>query len=151
MLKFSKAIILGAALSSSTIALAENSGWVISEADGQVSVIRGERSLYGAEGTQLQVGDVVRTSSAGTAVLARGADFHVVDANSRVRIVVKEERGTMSQVLQFLGDMIHSDADERNQRQPLLAAVVKGFGDGAQPNSLTGSETEADNGEEEGR
>ena len=151
MLKLSKAIILGAALSSSTIALAENSGWSISEADGQVSVIRGERSIYGAEGTQLQVGDVVRTSKAANAVLVRGSDFHVVSANSRVRIIETQEQGMISQALQFLGDMLHPGEVQRRANQPMLAAVVKGFGDDAEPRSLTGSDNTTENAEEQVR
>lgn len=116
-----------AALASSTAVLAENSGWKISETDGQVSIIRDSEAIYGAEGTPLQIGDVVSTSEAGRAVLVRGNEFVVVSAKAQVRIKRPEKPGMVDQMLEFLGDMLLTDSEPTSGGRT-VATVVKGYG-----------------------
>lgn len=127
MIRISKAICVAAAFCMSSAALAENSGWSISEADGQVSVIRGDKSLYGAEGTQLQVGDLVKTSGAANAVLVRGEDFVVVASGKTVRIKPAEEQGVVGQMVEYVTGLLGPSEDHSKLDRPMQAAVVKGL------------------------
>lgn len=127
MIQISKALCVAAAFCMGSAALAENSGWRISEADGQVSIIRGEKSLYGAQGTQLQVGDLVKTSGAANAVLARGDDFVVVEGGKTVRIKPAEKQGMVSQMVEFVGGLFGPSEDHSKLSRPMQAAVVKGL------------------------
>lgn len=123
----SKAVCIAAAFCMGSAALAENSGWSISEADGQVSVIRGDKSLYGAKGTQLQVGDLVKTSSSANAVLVRGDDFVVVESGKTVRIKPAQERGMVNQMVEFVSGLLGPSEDHSKLNRPMQAAVVKGL------------------------
>jgi hypothetical protein len=143
MIQFSKAVCVAAAFCMGSAALAENSGWSISEADGQVSVIRGDKSLYGARGTQLQIGDVVKTSEAANAVLVRGEDFVLVDSGKAVRIKPAEEQGVVGQMVEFVTGLLGPREDKSRLNRPLQAAVVKGL-DG---NMVAGSKEPADSSE----
>ena len=143
MIRMTKVICALAAFSMASGALAENSGWSISEADGQVSVIRGERSLYGARGTQLQVGDVVKTSGAANAVLVRGDDFVVVESGKAVRIKPAQQQGVIGQMVEFVSGLLGPGEDHRALNRPMEAAVVKGLGDGV-GNALAGDTNTAD-------
>lgn len=127
MIQISKAICVAAAFCMGSAALAENSGWRISEADGQVSVIRGDKSLYGAEGTQLQVGDLVKTSGAANAVLVRGDDFVVVEGGKTVRIKPAQEQGMVTQMVEYVTGLFGPSEDHSKLDRPLQAAVVKGL------------------------
>ncbi|MEP1421244.1 MAG: hypothetical protein ABJK59_05690, partial [Erythrobacter sp.] len=125
--QFSKTLCVVAAFCMGSAALAENSGWRISEADGQVSVIRGEKSLYGAEGTELQVGDLVKTSNAANAVLVRGDNFVVIEPGKTVRIKPAEEQGMFSQMVEYVSGLLGPSEDRSKLKRPLQAAVVKGL------------------------
>jgi len=138
MIQISKAVCVAAAFCMGSAALAENSGWSISEADGQVSVIRGDKSLYGARGTALQVGDVVKTSGAANAVLVRGEDFVVVESGKAVRIKPAEEQGVVGQMVEFVSGLLSPSDDHSKLNRPLQAAVVKGL-DGNMAASTDGS------------
>ena len=128
MAKLAKMICVAALLGSSTAVLAEDSGWSISQTDGQVSVIRDSEAIYGDEGTPLQIGDIVRTSEAGRAVLVRGKEFVVVAPRAQVRIKRPEKAGMVDQMLEFLGDMLLPDSEPASTGRPASAMVVKGFG-----------------------
>ena len=117
------------ALATSGTALAQNSGWLISEADGQVSVIRDGKPIYGAQGTRLEIGDVIRTSGAARAVLARGDKFFVVAPKSQVRIKPAKSKGTIAQMFEYLGDTLLRPGSKSKEDKQVLAAVVKGYGD----------------------
>ncbi|MEO1221597.1 MAG: hypothetical protein AAFY42_09665 [Pseudomonadota bacterium] len=143
MIRFSKAVCVAAAFCMGSAALAENSGWSISEADGQVSVIRGDKSLYGARGTELQVGDVVKTSGSANAVLVRGDDFVLVESGKAVRIKPAEEQGVVGQMVEFVTGLLGPREDKSRLNRPLQAAVVKGL-DG---NMVAGSESSEDKSE----
>ena len=128
MIRISKALCVAAAFCMGSAALAENSGWSISEADGQVSVIRGDKSLYGARGTQLQVGDVVKTSGAANAVLVRGEDFVVVNSGKAVRIKPAQDQGVLGQMVEYVSGLLAPSEDHSKLDRPMDAAVVKGLG-----------------------
>lgn len=133
MIKFSKAVCIAAAfcMGSAAPAYASDnaaSGWSISEADGQVSVIRGDKSLYGGRGTRLQVGDVVKTSSAANAVLVRGEEFVVVNAGKAVRIKPAQSQSAIGQMVEFVSGLLGPSEDHSKLNRPMEAAVVKGLG-----------------------
>lgn len=130
MIRLSKNVCIAIALVTSSAALASDSGWIISEADGQVSVNRNDKAVYGAKGTKLQVGDVIRTSKAARAVLVNGEEFYIVSPNKQVRIVKVEEESTTTKVLKFVGSMLSSNSQHSKLNRPLEAAVVKGMGGG---------------------
>jgi len=128
MAKLPKLVCVLAALASSTAAFAQDSGWRISETDGQVSVIRDNEAIYGEEGTPLQIGDVVRTSEAGRAVLVRGKDFVVVSPKAQVRIKPVPKSGVVDQALEYLGDLFTTDSQSTASKARTVALVVKGYG-----------------------
>lgn len=142
MIKLAKTTLVAAALLTGSAALASDSGWVISEADGQVSINRADKAVYGAKGTKLQVGDVVRTSKAARAVLVKGDEFVIVSPNKQVRIVKVEEDSTATKVLNFVGNMLSSNSKHSKLNKPLEAAVVKGMGGGLE-NGLVEKQDEA--------
>ncbi len=150
MASLPKMICVFAALASSTAAFGQDSGWSISEADGQVSVIRDNEAIYGEEGTQLQIGDVVRTSEAGRAVLVRGKDFVVVSPKAQVRIKPVPKSGVVDQALEFLGDLFTSDSQPTASKARTVALVVKGYGANAgNTQSLAAADAKSDPNPEE--
>ncbi len=131
MIKLARHICIVLALFTGNAVLAANSGWTISEADGQVSIIRDDKALYGAQGTTLQVGDVIRTGKGARAVLVRGDDFVVVSPEAQVRISKTKERGAVAEMFQSLGTMLSNIGQKTGAKQkanqPILATVVKGY------------------------
>lgn len=144
MMKSAKHALVAAALFSSTSAFASDSGWTISEADGQVSISRADKAVYGAKGTKLRVGDVVRTSKAARAVLVKGDEFFIVSPNKQVRIVKVEEDSTATKILNFVGNMLSSNTNHASLSRPPEAAVVKGMGAGLENGLVQKSETTED-------
>lgn len=126
MMKFARNIVLVVMLSTSSIAMAQESGWRISEADGQISVIRDGKALYGAEGTALQIGDVVQASKGGRAVLVRGDDVAILSPNGQIRIVKQAKKGAVAHAMDFIEDLFETK-DEDTRYRPVQAAVVKGY------------------------
>ncbi|MEM8724636.1 MAG: hypothetical protein AAGE86_03850 [Pseudomonadota bacterium] len=147
---WSRNICLAAALCTSSAALASDSGWSISEADGQVSITRGEKAVYGAKGTPLQVGDVIRTKKAARAVLVRGDEFYIVAPNKQVRIIRVEEDSTATKVMKFVGGMLSSNTQHSSLQRPMEAAVVKGMGGGLENGLVQSEEKSGDRGGNEG-
>lgn len=131
-----KLIGVVAALVSSTAALAEDSGWRISETDGQVSVIRNSEAIYGEEGTQLLIGDVISTSEAGRAVLVRGKEFAVVSPKAQVRIKRAEKGALVDQMFEFLGDLLTTGDEPAPGNRRMSALVVKGYRDSSNTNGI---------------
>ena len=131
MIKLSKRVCVIAALFASSSALAADSGWSISEADGQVSVMRGDKPLYGAAGTRLQIGDVVRTAKGARAVLVREDEYLIVSPLEQARITKAQESGVVAQLIDTLGGMLFDNKNTQSQKSlqgPMNAAVTKGFG-----------------------
>ncbi len=135
MIKLVRNIGIAAALLTGTAAVASDSGWTISEANGQVSVMRDDKAIYGAKGTELEVGDVIRTSKGARAVLVRGDEFHIVSPNAQVRIVKVQEDSTATKILKFVGNMLSPNTKHSTLSRPPEAAVVKGV-DGGLANGL---------------
>lgn len=129
MIKLLRHTAIAIALSTSSIAMAENSGWTLSQTDGQISVIRDGKALYGAEGTQLKIGDIVKASKAARAILVRGNNTAILSPNGQIRITKPQTKGAVAQALEFIGDLVSSDTKKSNFNRPTHAAVVKGFGD----------------------
>ncbi|MDY7097981.1 MAG: hypothetical protein SXU28_07575 [Pseudomonadota bacterium] len=130
MIKLIRNLMILIAAVSGSAAIANDAGWTISEADGQVSVQRGDKGIYGASGTALKIGDVVKTSKSGRAVLSNGDQFHILEPNQKVRIAKPEKEGAVAQVLGFIGGMFTADKKQSTFRETQLAAVVKGYGKG---------------------
>ncbi|MEL7447313.1 MAG: hypothetical protein AAGK02_16165 [Pseudomonadota bacterium] len=142
MTNLSRIVCMLAALFASSAAIASDTGWTISESDGQVSVARDDKAIYGAKGTRLLVGDEIRTSKAARAVLVRGDEFFVVSPNARVRIVKAKEDGTAAQVFEFLGSMLATDKQHSDFKRPMQAAVVKGIDHGLEEGESKQPDTE---------
>jgi hypothetical protein len=132
-------LLVPAALFAGTAALAQDSGWRISEVDGQVSVIRDDTPIYGEEGLTLHVDDIVTTSEAGRAVLVRDTEFFVVAPGRRVRIKLPEKGSRFAQILDYLGDMLVSDPEPTGRRATQVATVVKGYGNSDNGNDVLAS------------
>ncbi len=143
MLKVSKWLCVLVAFFGASAAFAQDTGWSISEADGQVSVIRDSKAIYGAEGTRLQIGDVVRTSKAGRAVLVRNKEFVIVPPDEQLRIAKVEGSGPVGQFLEFLDDMLTTDHNRNQRSTTALAAVVKGYDNKPKTSGLSDPALEA--------
>lgn len=130
MIKLARNFCIATALFTGSAALASDTGWTISEANGQVSVMRDDKAIYGAKGTELEVGDVIRTSKGARAVLVRGDEFHIVSPNAQVRIVKVEADSTATKILKFVGNMLSSNTQHSSLSRPPEAAVVKGMSGG---------------------
>jgi len=124
---FSSAATFGGSAAIAQEASPQDTGWAISDADGQVSVIRDGKSIYGAKGTRLEIGDLVRTSKAARAVLMRGKEFVVVPPGEQVRIAKAEDAGTVGQFIEFMGKMLTSNGTQSALKRPIGVAVIKGF------------------------
>lgn len=150
MAKPPKMICVLAALACSTAAFGQDSGWRISEADGQVSVIRDNEAIYGEEARPLQIGDVVRTSEAGRAVLVWGKEFVVVSPKAQVRIKRVEKGGVVDHALEYLGDLLTIGSQPTASKARTVALVVKGYGSSSgSTQSLAASDAKSDPSPEE--
>ena len=117
----------------SPAALAQVSGWRVTEAAGQVEVRRGAQAMPARRGSALAPGDLVATGPNGRAVLVRNRDFVVVAPRSQVRVpgnAAEQGEGGMIRMFQVAGS-----AQYRIERQarphfavraPQLVALVKG-------------------------
>lgn len=130
MLKLTKSLIAVSLLCAGTAAAASSPLWTISDADGQVTVTRGDKPLYGAQGTVLQTGDLVSTSKTARAVLVQGGKFVVVDPGKTVRIVMPKEKGAAARIFEYLGGLVGAGTKTRSFNGGQSAAVVKGMGEG---------------------
>ena len=111
-------------------ALAQATGWTISETKGTVLVIdaRGERAA--TVGTQLAPGATIRTAARSTAVLVRGREFVTMRQNAQLRIPQAAQARGIVQILQDYGSALFNIGKQPNPHfgveTPYLAAVVKG-------------------------
>lgn len=130
MTKISQFFCILTVFFASTAAIASDHAWTISDADGQVTVTRQGKPLYGAQGTVLKAGDVISTSKNARAVLVRGGKFVVVDPGKKVRIEKPKQKGTATRIFEYLGSLVSSDPKTNSFNAGTAAAVVKGLGDG---------------------
>ncbi len=119
-----------AALLSSTSALAGTSGWMISEASGDVVITRDGKSITGRKGTRLDEGDLVQTFRQSRAVLVRGSEYVVVSPKAKIKIAEPEKAGPVTQIFQYLGNALFKIEKKSKPHfgveTPYMAAVVKG-------------------------
>ncbi|MEL7196709.1 MAG: hypothetical protein AAGL10_00195 [Pseudomonadota bacterium] len=132
MLKFGKTLLAASALCMGSAAMASDGNWMISDADGQVTVTRDSKPLYGASGTVLKAGDVITTSKTARAVLVRGGKFVVVEPSKKVRISKPKQKGAVAKVFEYLGNMVSTGSNRNTFGQQTAAAVIKGYGKGAE-------------------
>ena len=117
-------------LFSGTAAFAQEAGWTISEAKGQVTVIdaRGERK--GDAGIAVAPGMTVRTAARSTAVLVRGREFVTLRQNAQIRIPEASRERSIIQIVQDYGSALFNIGKQADPHfgveTPYLAAVVKG-------------------------
>ncbi len=128
MMSMTKLIGVTAALFASSAAMAGNGSWMISDADGQVTVTRADKPLYGAKGTALKAGDVISTSKNARAVLVRDGKFVVVEPGKKVRISKPKQQGTVSKIFVYLGNLVSTSSPRNSFSEQTTAAVVKGYG-----------------------
>ncbi|ANK12060.1 FecR family protein [Erythrobacter neustonensis] len=119
------ALILG-----STPALAQASGWSVSEARGTVTLADASGTRPAKPGAVLAAGTMVRTGAGSSAVLVRGREFVTMRHNAQLRIApTARERGIV-QIIQDYGSALFRIGKQANPHfgvdTPYLAAVVKG-------------------------
>ncbi|MEL7188999.1 MAG: hypothetical protein AAGK17_05555 [Pseudomonadota bacterium] len=149
MKTLSKTICILAAFSMSSAAFAGEGSWTISDADGQVTVTRGGKPHYGAEGTVLKAGDVISTSKTARAVLVRGGKFVVVDPGKKVRITKPKEKGTVTKIFEYLGGLASTQSKKNTFNSGTAAAVVKGYGSGLENGSSSAGNNGGTSGNED--
>ena len=127
---FTRVALAALLMTSSSQALAQASGWTISEASGPVFLHRDGERMAARRGAAIMVGDMVATGANGRAVLVHRQDFVTIAANSQVTIPAATSQSGLTRFFQTLGNAIfrvqkrgtpHFSVDT-----PYLAAVVKG-------------------------
>ena len=130
MIRSAKFLACALLMSSSHAAMAQSTGWTVSEAAGTVIVRDGSGDRPVRRGTVIAEGATLSTGPGARAVVVRGKDFMTVNANSRVRIPVPADKRGMFDVLQEWGNALFQIEKKPNPhfgvRTPYLAAVVKG-------------------------
>ncbi len=117
-------------LFSGTAALAQEAGWRVSEAKGNVIVIDASGERKAATGLAVAPGATVRTAARSTAVLVRGREFVTLRQNAQIRIPQATKERSLMQVIQDYGSALFNIGKQRDPhfgvQTPYLAAVVKG-------------------------
>ncbi len=130
MSRLTRAPIILAALLSSTAVSASGAQWKVSEASGQVSVVRDGASVMIRRDAQLRPGDVVRTGPSSRAVLVRGQEYVIVSAGSHLQIKQATQDNPVTQIIQYLGNALFKIEKKSTPHfgvdTPYMAAVVKG-------------------------
>lgn len=111
-------------------ALANTPAWMVSEASGQVSVLRAGVSRIALRGGAVAAGDFVVTGKSGRAVLTRGEEYVVVAPGSKIQIADPKQSGGFTQIIENFGNVIFKIKKKATPhfavQTPWLAAVVKG-------------------------
>lgn len=111
-------------------ALAAAPSWKISEASGNVHVLRAGVSKIAIRGGALAAGDSVATGANGRAVLVRGEEYLIVAPGSRLRIPEATKANGLTQIIEDFGSVIFTIKKKMTPhfgvQTPFLAAVVKG-------------------------
>lgn len=117
-------------LFSGTAALAQDAGWRVSEAKGNVIVIDASGERKAATGLAVAPGATVRTAARSTAVLVRGREFVTLRQNAQIRIPQATKERSLMQVIQDYGSALFNIGKQPDPhfgvQTPYLAAVVKG-------------------------
>lgn len=115
-------------------ALAQASGWSVSEAKGVVVVIDAQGQRPAKAGTALAAGATIRTEARSSAVLVRGREFVTMRQNAQLRIPAPAQAQARSrgiiQIIQDYGSALFNIGKKENPHfgveTPYMAAVVKG-------------------------
>ena len=114
----------------SSQAIAQSSGWMVSEVSGPVFVDRDGKRVAARRGATVEVGDTIATGARARAVLVHQNDFVTVASNSRVRIPKESKNSSITQFFQEIGNAIFRVEKKGTPHfkvdTPYLAAVVKG-------------------------
>ena len=114
----------------SSQAIAQSSGWMVSEVSGPVFVDRDGKRVAARRGAAVEVGDTIATGARARAVLVHQNDFVTVASNSRVRIPKESKNSSITQFFQEIGNAIFRVEKKGTPHfkvdTPYLAAVVKG-------------------------
>ena len=119
-----------ALLAASQPAWADGPRWQVSEASGDVQVMRAGVSRTATRGGMLYAGDILVTGNRGRAVVTRGEEYMIVSPSSRLRMPGDTRSGGITQIIEEIGNVIYN-VQRRNHQHfsvetPYLAAVVKG-------------------------
>lgn len=112
-------------------AIAGSSAWTVTQKSGHVEVVRsGMQPASLKVNASLNAGDTVVTGRDGRAMLTRGSDYLLVNANSRLAIPAEESTDGFTRLKQWFGSVFY-DVETTGKphfevETPLLAAVVKG-------------------------
>ena len=125
-----KQLIAILAASCSTMAIANESTWTVSEMSGSVQVAHRGMSRIATRGLSVTAGDTVTTGPGARAVLVRGTEYMMVAAGSRLQLQPEAQSSGFTQMIEEFGNvvfMIKKKATPHFEvRTPYLAAVVKG-------------------------
>ncbi|WP_287979859.1 FecR family protein, partial [Sphingomonas sp.] len=114
----------------STMAMAQERGWTISEASGPVQIAHAGLTKVATRGNAVVAGDTVTTGSGARAVLVRGSEFMMVAPASQLRLPAEAQPTGFTRVVQDFGNVVFMIKKKLTPhfevKTPYLAAVVKG-------------------------
>ena len=100
----------------SSQAIAQSSGWMVSEVSGPVFVDRDGKRVAARRGAAVEVGDTIATGARARAVLVHQNDFVTVASNSRVRIPKESKNSSKkSGTLSFVS----------KRREPRISKLIR--------------------------
>ena len=118
------------AASCSTMAIANESTWTVSEMSGSVQVAHRGMSRIATRGLSVTAGDTVTTGPGARAVLVRGTEYMMVAAGSRLQLQPEAQSSGLTQMIEEFGNVVFMIKKKTTPhfevRTPYLAAVVKG-------------------------
>lgn len=125
-----KRLIAILAASCSTMAIANESTWTVSEMSGSVQVAHRGMSRIATRGLSVTAGDTVTTGPGARAVLVRGTEYMMVAAGSRLQLQPEAQSSGLTQMIEEFGNVVFMIKKKTTPhfevRTPYLAAVVKG-------------------------
>ena len=125
-----KRLIAILAASCSTMAIANESTWTVSEMSGSVQVAHRGMSRIATRGLSVTAGDTVTTGPGARAVLVRGTEYMMVAAGSRLQLQPEAQSSSLTQMIEEFGNVVFMIKKKTTPhfevRTPYLAAVVKG-------------------------
>ena len=125
-----KRLIAILAASCSTMAIAKESTWTVSEMSGSVQVAHRGMSRIATRGLAVTAGDTVTTGLGARVVLVRGTEYMMVAAGSRLQLQPEVQSSGLTQMIEEFGNVVFMIKKKTTPhfevRTPYLAAVVKG-------------------------
>ncbi len=125
-----KRLIAILAASCSTMAIANETSWTVSEMSGSVHVSHRGLSRVATRGLSVTAGDTVTTGPGARAVLVRGSEYMMVASGSRLQLQPEAQASGFTQMIEEFGNVVFMIKKKTTPhfevRTPYLAAVVKG-------------------------